>query len=146
MTGVYYTIGIGYIVYYIANIVYDLFLKKDKQNNENDVEEISLKSLVDEKVKIVGIDDVESASMPSSFQDKNITTKEDDEQEIDIDELRRRFENEENLNEEKKEISKTKKHLSISKIDVMSFLNDAETNVQMIANIDGFKTYEIKKL
>lgn len=143
MKGVYYAIGISYIVYYTANIVYDLFLKKEKRNDDNIIEEISLADLSEENVKHVEIEDVENVSTPNSFQEKIALENSDEQEAVNIEELRKRFEAEESLDAEKNK-NATAAPSTISKLDVMSFLNDADTNVQLVDTIEGYKTYTIK--
>lgn len=156
MTVIYYTIGISYIAYYIANIVYDLLFKQDKIKKEEETIEISLEDLAEEKVEQIAIDDVESLNTPNSYQDisKQIQAVGEPEP-IDIEELRRRFEAEESLDflEELTasmvvpKLKTEKVHNNfISEVDVMNFLREAETQVQLVKNIDGFKTYAIKDL
>lgn len=156
MTVIYYTIGISYIAYYTANIVYDLLFKQDKIKKEEETIEISLEDLAEEKVEQIAIDDVESLNTPNSYQDisKQIQAVGEPEP-IDIEELRRRFEAEESLDflEELTasmvvpKLKTEKVHNNfISEVDVMNFLREAETQVQLVKNIDGFKTYAIKDL
>lgn len=60
------------VVYYLINIIYDLFFKKDKSKQKNDEPEIVI---FDEDtvhdIQQVTIDDVENITTPSSFDSEN---------------------------------------------------------------------------
>lgn len=64
-----YIIG-AYFVYYIGNIIYDLFLAKPKvPKGDDDGEIISLGDIVsNEKISNVSIEDVETVNMPESYE------------------------------------------------------------------------------
>lgn len=157
MTAIYYTIGMSYVAYYSANIVYDLLFKKGKEKKEDGAIEISLENLVEEKIEQIAIDDVESLNVPNSYQDISKQVQAESKPEaIDLEELRHRFEAEESLDflekltasiEPVPKLKTEKVHNNfISEVDVMNFLREAETQVQLVKNIDGFKTYAIKDL
>lgn len=90
-----------YILYYIGNMVYDLFVK---QESTLVTEEIDVFSLVEfeeqnrDAVTTVGIEDVENLNTPKSFNKKEflIDTEISEERE-DIEVWRRRFESEQNI-------------------------------------------------
>lgn len=109
-------IGI-YVLYYAGNIVYDLFLKKEKTVVTDESEEFSLVSFAKTEnppESHIEIDDVENIRVPYSFTKVRIPLSFDPEtmfDKPDLDELRRKFEAEEELDgnfpspESKQEIS-----------------------------------------
>lgn len=146
-----------YFVYYAGNIVYDLFIQKNKQVETDQIEEFSISDFANEEAKVpqnIRIDDVEHLITPNSFVKDEIcsaTTQE----EPDIDDLRKKFEAEQELDDFNSNVSKeqlkakdsvsepifkeVEKESSSSKWH--SMLNMAETSVHMIKNIDGQKVY-----
>ncbi|KMQ72241.1 MULTISPECIES: hypothetical protein [Chryseobacterium group] len=90
-----------YFLYYIGNIVYDLFVKKESTLV---TEEINVFSLVEfeeqnrDAVTTVGIEDVENLNTPKSFNKKEfpVDTEISEERE-DIEVWRQRFESEQNI-------------------------------------------------
>lgn len=164
-----------YFLYYAGNIVYDLFLKKEKTVQNDSVEEFSLADFAQSEnipPSSVGIEDVESIRTPKSFLKSELPLSSPNqrsfEENPDLEELRRRFESEENLdgfeNEEEPEKNTTEEPkvsaseneentqqqnneaaaLSIQKSNRNKWyqlLNLAETSVQLISNNDGYKIY-----
>ena len=137
----------AYVLYYAGNIIYDLFLKKAATTNQEESEVFSLSDFTDEKedAKIVGIEDVENLNTPQSFTKKEIIPKlsSEDEERLSLDELRQRFESEQDLDdisdsepEKKKETPKEKDS------NWQNILNLSETMVQLVSNIDGHKVYQ----
>ena len=135
-----------YVLYYAGNIVYDLFLKKETVVNQEESETFSLSDFTNEKKEatVGGIEDVENLTMPKSFNQKEIIPKRSaqDEERPNLEELRQRFESEQDLGdvpqnkpEQKNETPKMKD----SGWD--QILNLSETMVQLVANIEGHKVY-----
>lgn len=135
-----------YVLYYAGNIVYDLFLKKTTTTNQEESEIFSLSDFTNEKkdVTVVGIEDVENLTMPKSFTQKEIVPKlsEGNEERPSLEELRQRFESEQDLDdvpqnepEQKNEVPKTKDN------QWYQILNLSETMVQLVSNVDGHKVY-----
>ncbi len=136
----------AYVLYYAGNIIYDLFLKKAPNTNQEESEVFSLSDFTDKKedAKIVGIEDVENLNTPQSFTKKEVIPKpsSEDEERLSLDELRQRFESEQDLDdisdsepEKKKETPKEKDS------NWQNILNLSETMVQLVSNIDGHKVY-----
>lgn len=166
----------AYFLYYAGNIVFDLFLKKEKKVEAEVTEEFSLAHF--EKSESVppssiGIDDVENIRTPKSFLKSELPlsplTLSSFEENPDLEELRRRFESEqdfevlENLEEslknqtgqtivtasENEENTQNQNNeaqdLSIQKSienKWYQLLNLAETSIQMISHTDGYKIYQ----
>ena len=90
-----------YILYYIGNIVYDLFIKKESilVTEESDV--FSLAEFEEQNrddVTTVGIEDVENLNTPKSFNKKEFPlNNEVSEEREDIEVWRQRFESEQNI-------------------------------------------------
>ena len=135
----------AYVLYYAGNIIYDLFLKKAVITNQEESEVFSLSDFSEtEDAKIVGIEDVENLNTPQSFTKKEVIPKpsSEDEERLSLDELRQRFESEQDLDdisdsepEKKKETPKEKDS------NWQNILNLSETMVQLVSNIDGHKVY-----
>ncbi|MCD0456304.1 hypothetical protein LPB85_12740 [Chryseobacterium sp. LC2016-27] len=163
-----------YLMYYAGNILYDLFLKNEKESYKEGVEEFSFSEISEQYEhlpKIVGIEDVENLNTPQSFN-KNIIHSDSIEakQEMqDLKHLREQFESEQDIDhfQYDQEISEDQSNISdipprdndedssnqntdesslnVSKTNNDKFrnlLNLAETNVQLIANNNGYKTYQ----
>ena len=164
----------AYFLYYAGNIVYDLFLKKEKTVHTDATEEFSLADFAQSEnlpPSSVGIEDVENIRTPKSFLKSEIQISQVQntfEENPDLEELRRRFESEQdidgfdnddepvkNVTENTKSIqSKNKENhqnqiqeeqaSSIQKSNRNKWhqlLNLAETSVQMISHNDGYKIY-----
>lgn len=163
-----------YLLYYAGNILYDLFLKKEKEVYKEETEEFSLSEIserYEDHTKNVGIEDVENLNTPRSFN-KNIfhsDSIEGKEERQDLEHLREQFEseqdidnfqNDEKIEEEQPKISEalpSHKEVAIpnqntddrsltvtqsTKDKFRDLLNLAETSVQLISNIDGYKIYQ----
>lgn len=90
-----------YILYYIGNMVYDLFVKKESTLVTEEIDVFSLVEFEEQNrdaVTTVGIEDVENLNTPKSFNKKEfpINTEISEERE-DIEVWRRRFESEQNI-------------------------------------------------
>ena len=163
-----------YFLYYAGNVVYDLFLKKEKTVHTDDTEEFSLADFAQSEnlpPSSVGIEDVENIRTPKSFLKSEIPTAQAQntfEENPDLEELRRRFESEQDLdgfdqleepiknttenieaiqsknNENHQNHIQEEQGLSIQKSNRNKWnqlLNLAETSVQMISHNDGYKIY-----
>ncbi|WP_312390032.1 hypothetical protein [Chryseobacterium sp.] len=163
-----------YLLYYAGNILYDLFLKKEKEVYKEETEVFSLSEIserYEDLTKNVGIEDVENLNTPKSFN-KNLLHPEaieGKEERQDLEHLREQFESEqdidnfqieEKIDEEQPKISEalpSHKEETIpnqntdgrsltatqsNKDKFRDLLNLAETSVQLISNIDGYKIYQ----
>ena len=172
-----------YALYYVGNIVYDLFLKKESAVNSEENEDfyqLDFEELNKTDVITIGIEDVENLNTPKSFTQREFpieTTLSEERQ--NMDHWRERFESEQNIDSfedekmieppedkivEERELKFEEKldsviidderiqnqqyiavNLAIKKLNSdrwKKMLNLAETNVQLIKNIDGFKVYQ----
>ena len=137
----------AYVLYYAGNIIYDLFIKKEATIHQEESEIFSLSDLTDKKEdpKVVGIEDVENLNTPQSFTKKEIIPKSssEDEERLSLDELRQRFESEQDLNDiSDSEPEKEKEALKEKDSNWQKILNLSETMVQLVSNIDGHKVYQ----
>lgn len=93
-----------YLTYYAGNILYDLFLKKEKETYKEETEEFSLTEISEQYENLtatIGIEDVENLNTPKSFN-KNViysNITEGNEERQDLDYLRDLFESEQDLDE-----------------------------------------------
>ena len=164
----------AYFLYYAGNIVYDLFLKKEKTLHTDATEEFSLADLGQSESlppSSIGIEDVENIRTPKSFLKSEIQISQVHntfEENPDLEELRRRFESEQDIDgfdnddepvkntTENTEVVQSKNNenyqnqiqeeqaSSIQKSNRNKWhqlLNLAETSVQMISHNDGYKIY-----
>ncbi|WP_346986144.1 hypothetical protein [Chryseobacterium sp. POE27] len=98
------TILAVYVLYYAGNIVYDLFLKKEKETYKEETEEFSLSEISEQYEDLtatIGIEDVENLNTPKSFN-KNVIHSditEGNEERQDLEYLRKQFESEQDLDE-----------------------------------------------
>ena len=89
-----------YFLYYLGNIVYDLFLKKESTVATEEIDVFSLDFEEQNRVAIttVGIEDVENLNTPKSFNKKEFQMDtEISEEREDIEVWRQRFESEQNI-------------------------------------------------
>ena len=89
-----------YFLYYLGNIVYDLFLKKESTVATEEIDVFSLDFEEQNRVAIttVGIEDVENLNTPKSFNIKEFQIDpEMSEEREDIEVWRQRFESEQNI-------------------------------------------------
>lgn len=134
-----------YIAYYVGNIVYDLFLKKERTIITDESEEFTLGDLVSENPIQVSIDDVEDIIAPNSFQQKELIPTNEENFRPNLDELRQQFESEQefdfesSLNAPVQEIIKEKE--VEEKNNWKDIMRMSETMVQVVANYDGQKVY-----
>ena len=164
----------AYLLYYAGNIVYDLFLKKEKTLHTDATEEFSLADFAESESlppSSIGIEDVENIRTPKSFLKSEIPISKAQntfEKNPDLEELRRRFESEQDIDgfdnddepvkntTENTEVIQSKNNenhqnqiqeeqaSSIQKSNKNKWhqlLNLAETSVQMISHNDGYKIY-----
>ena len=164
----------AYLLYYAGNIVYDLFLKKEKTLHTDATEEFSLADFAESESlppSSIGIEDVENIRTPKSFLKSEIQISQVQntfEENPDLEELRRRFESEQDIDgfdnddepvkntTENTEVVQSKNNenyqnqiqeeqaSSIQKSNRNKWhqlLNLAETSVQMISHNDGYKIY-----
>ena len=157
-----------------GNIVYDLFLKKEKTLHTDATEEFSLADFAQSESlppSSIGIEDVENIRTPKSFLKSEIPISKAQntfEKNPDLEELRRRFESEQDIDgfdnddepvkntTENTEVVQSKNNenyqnqiqeeqaSSIQKSNRNKWhqlLNLAETSVQMISHNDGYKIY-----
>ena len=165
---------VAYFLYYAGNIVYDLFLKKEKIVHTDATEEFSLADFAKSEnlpPSSIGIEDVENIRTPKSFLKSEIPISKAQntfEKNPDLEELRRRFESEQDIDgydnddepvkntTENTEVIQSKNNenhqnqiqeeqaSSIQKSNKNKWhqlLNLAETSVQMISHNDGYKIY-----
>ena len=148
-----------YLLYYLGNILFDVFLKKESNLLKEETEEFSITEFsknIENRTTEVGIEDVEKLNTPKSFikSDRQFSENNDDsEKEIDIETLRKKFEAEEHIenfelpkNEhqifnQEEQNKQSNNSVSDLKKHFQSLLNLAETSVQMIANQDGSRVY-----
>lgn len=115
-----------YILYYLGNIIYDLFLKTKSIAKTDDNEIFSIAEFEEENrsdVKTVGIEDVENLTTPKSFYRKQFPIEiVRSEERQDIDDYRRRFESEQNIDSFEEE-SSLEQHEEITE-------GDTEENIE----------------
>ena len=152
-------IGIIYFLYYAGMIIYDLFIKKEVVVNPDDTQVFSVGDYAEEnreELKAVEIEDVENINTPKSYIKKEVSRVDETTEEApDIDELRKKFEAEENIDFEisreediqKEEIieSVPQNGKDAKKTNFHELLNLAETQVQVVASQDGRKIYQVDK-
>ena len=94
---------------------------------------------------MVGIEDVESLNMPKSFNKKEIRPQHasQNEEMLSLEELRQRFESEQDLDDDLPEVQPEKEKETPKAKDTgwQNILNLSETMVQLVSNIDGHKVY-----
>lgn len=90
-----------YVLYYIGNIVYDLFIKKESTLVTEERDVFSLAEFEEQNrddVTTVGIEDVENLNTPKSFNKREFPVNNDlSEDREDIEIWRQRFESEQNI-------------------------------------------------
>lgn len=164
----------AYFLYYAGNILYDLFLKKEKITHVDLTEEFSLSGFAQtdaEPPSRIGIEDVENVSTPKSFLKKELHSPKQSstDQYPDLEELRERFEAEQdiddlpapanntksvtveesqsdNTNQSKDMPVKAEEYPKREKAEPKKshwkeLLNLSETTVQLVANYEGQKVY-----
>lgn len=133
------TILAVYLMYYAGNILYDLFLKKEKETFKEETEEFSLSEIseqYEDLTKNVGIEDVENLNTPKSFNKNPIHFEfaEGNEERQDLQHLREQFESEQDLDEfenpPKMDVTETEDQpypeKSESEQDIDNFQNEEE--------------------
>lgn len=136
-----------YILYYTVNIIYDLFLKKEKVVEDENLQSFAFDEISEPKYEPVrvGIEDVENIQPPQSYEttdDVFLSAEENPSME----ELKEKYEreNEENYSKEKPKEKSQEELPKIGITDVKKLLADINTRVKMIANYDGQKVYQIQ--
>ncbi len=142
-----------YTLYYAGNIIYDLYLKKEKVEEEEE-QTINIEGIeVSENIENVGIDDVEEMNTPNEFAsdedylaDFNHNEKRETNQSIE--ELQHKYEEERLLdkaaNDNTGEKNAEKKNNGLKKINTMDFqniLNSASSKVSVVKDNDGILSY-----
>ena len=158
----------AYFLYYAGNILYDLFLKKEKITHVDLTEEFSLGGFAQtdaEPPSRVGIEDVENLSTPKSFLKRELDSQKSSstDEQPDLEEMRKRFEAEQDIDDMPAPVNDTtaapvekntnhsqnmaeEEHSNREKAEPKKshwkeLLNLSETTVQMVANYDGQKVY-----
>ena len=171
MTNFFIIVLFLYVLYYVGMITYDMFLKKDKVNPEDDDKaEFSLADMVDNTITNVNFDDVEQMTTSSSMsvdeetifssatEEANEDKKANDD---DLQTLKRKYDEEERLDnpnndEDENTGGKALENELIPQITELNkadfsksqreyffnMLNLAKTNVQTVFNSDGEKIYK----
>jgi len=103
----------AYFLYYAGNILYDLFLKKEKITHVDLTEEFSIGSFAQtdaEPPSRIGIEDVENVSTPKSFLKKELDFQKPSstDQQPDLEEMRKRFEAEQDIDDMPASVNDTK--------------------------------------
>lgn len=144
-----------YLLYYIGNIVYDLFVKKESTLVTEEIDVFSLVEFEEQNrdaVTTVGIEDVENLNTPKSFNKKEfpINTEISEERE-DIEVWRRRFESEQNIDSFDLDAVKTMVDESIlyelteaenNEIDLLDQVNTEDTN-KILRKINKEQWYQM---
>ena len=150
-----------YFLYYVGMVIYDLFLKKEKVvEAENSEQNYSISDFAQQNKEtpvVVGIEDVENIRTPKSYEEIQEPFLSATDENQDIEKLKSKYENENNLEEEEMKIAENKiepevqtenKNPSIadkpiSNLKIKDILNHINTKVKMVANYDGQKVYHI---
>jgi len=150
-----------YFLYYVGMVIYDLFLKKEKVvEAENSEQNYSISDFAQQNKEtpvVVGIEDVENIRTPKSYEEIQEPFLSATDENQDIEKLKSKYEEENNLEEEEMEIAENKiepevqtenKNPSIadkpiSNLKIKDILNHINTKVKMVANYDGQKVYHI---
>lgn len=152
-----------YLLYYAVNIIYDLYIKKEKvEDSEEEV--ITLDGIdTEENISNIEIDDVEEMNMPQNFSNEemyDIDEDTDDERTVkDISKLKNKYQEEleldpitqdkkteENLEIKNEENSKTKKGFRKlpTPLDVQNILKQASSKIFIVGVEDGYACYNLK--
>ncbi|WP_068596981.1 hypothetical protein [Vaginella massiliensis] len=134
-----------YVVYYAGNIVYDLFFRKEKKIVTDESEEFTLKDITTELSEVY-IDDVEEIDTPGEFIQHDFDTVEREENDRpDLDQLREKFEREEEFDFENSLNKATQenvvKKVTEEKNNWKDLMKMSETMVQVVKDYDGQKVY-----
>lgn len=164
-----------YLLYYAGNIIYDLFLKKDRSKGKDETEEYAFIGLSEQnnwEIQDIGIDDVEHINTPNSFNKKELfpINEEHQDENRELEHWRMKFESEQNIDvfetvpeieekpKEQKETAEShsnqeervENELNKDKVSQKEppflkqfnqFLNLAETSVQVLSELEGYKVY-----
>ena len=150
-----------YFLYYVGMVIYDLFLKKEKVvEAENSEQNYSISDFAQQNKEtpvVVGIEDVENIRTPKSYEEIQEPFLSATDENQDIEKLKSKYEEENNLEEEEMEIAENKTESEeqtenknpsiadkpISNLKIKDILNHINTKVKMVANYDGQKVYHI---
>lgn len=147
---------IAYILYYAGNIIYDLYIRKEKVVETNETTEFVMEDVSNQQneyIQNITIDDVENIRVPQSLD--GLDGEElDFEEPKNLEDLQKKYEDENNLDEVEQNVSdnlqeqiaEEKKSIAdrpIKNLDLKNILNDLKTRVKMVANYDGQKVYNI---
>lgn len=117
-----------YILYYIGNIVYDLFIKKESTLVTEESDVFSLAEFEEQNrddVTTVGIEDVENLNTPKSFTKREFPSSNDlSEDREDIEVWRQRFESEQNIDSFESEILANEEEEIASEKIIEEYSND----------------------
>lgn len=150
MRYIFLTIFIVYLLYYSGNIIYDLFLKKHPLLEIDAASEtFTLDSDIianEEPTTSVEIDDVENLVTPSSFNSFHADVEEESAIPTDYDLalLRDKFESGELLDSDFTSDRLDAAQTNIEEdttLDIQHILNEAESMVKVVDNLDGYKVY-----
>lgn len=141
-----------YILYYSGNIVYDLYFKKSPEKNKADAEELFSVSDLAEKdqpeITQVGIEDAEPLNTPSSFTPHYFEKEPDtDSQNLtDLEELRRKFEQEESLEDE--DFRKLEDLLNAENLAESEIINEetVQPDAPIIQNVDADREKKFREM
>lgn len=125
-----------YGLYYVGNIIYDLFLAKEKvDKNDEDGETISLADLdvtndyQDNEIYNVVVDDVESVQMPLSYDIEEEKVSYGSDKDEQFDHLKKTFEEEESFDWYNQEEIEKKKDLTKSENVLKNIVQNVSKNV-----------------
>ena len=153
-----------YVIYYLAMLIYDVYLRKEKSVlDEEDKQEFSLAEMADNTITNVDFDEVEQMTTSSKIEvnENDIFSSATDSENTDepssenLEALKRKFEEEEHLDDNgaDNEGGQTEVFTPINKEEILkrdnerfkNLLSLAETNVQVIFNESengGYKTFK----
>lgn len=119
-----------YLLYYAANIIFDLFLNKGTQIKNEETEVFSLADFGAENqlpITTVGIEDVENLNTPKSFNKKElIVEREFTEDRPNIDFWRDQFENEQNIDSFEDQENKAENSIEESETKILPTIEELE--------------------
>lgn len=144
-----FTLGIVvvYILYYAGNIIYDLYIRKEKIVETDEATEYAMEGVSDETeeyIQNVNIDDVENIRMPQSFErEENIL-----EEPQNLESLQKKYEEENEIEQinDKQEIQEEKTSIvdrAIQSTNLINIVNEINSRVKVVANYEGQKVYNI---
>ncbi len=148
MTKIIITIIAVYLLYYAGNIIYDLFMKNDNIDKQEESKEFFLMKFVEksnDKVQDIRIDDVENINVPSSFNSKEPSiTKQEQDDSRDLSFFRKKFESEENIDAFDHDDKSTEEHTEQNKAPAVSTEETVPHEKPAEANPQILKIYQEK--